>query len=91
MIVVDDGLASGFTMQVAARAVAARRPGKLIVAVPTAPADTVARIAERVDAVYCANIREGRPFAVAEAYRRWQDVAEDVAVELLERARGDGR
>jgi predicted phosphoribosyltransferase len=54
-----------------------------VVAVPTAPDDTVARIAERAQAVYCANIREGRPFAVTDAYQHWSNVSEDTAAEIL--------
>jgi predicted phosphoribosyltransferase len=82
LILVDDGLASGFTMLAA---IDALRSQQLVVAVPTAPQDTVARMAERVEAVYCVNIREGRPFAVADAYQHWTDVAEETVVELLHR------
>lgn len=83
VILIDDGLASGFTMLVAVEAVEAAGGGTPVVAVPTAPADTVARLAERSTAVYCANIREGRPFAVADAYEHWSDVTEESAVEIL--------
>jgi predicted phosphoribosyltransferase len=87
VIVIDDGLASGYTMMVALRALQSFEPGQLIVAVPTAPADTVDRVAERVDAVYCANIRSRRPYAVADAYELWRDVPEATAVELFRRHR----
>jgi predicted phosphoribosyltransferase len=82
-ILIDDGLASGFTMLVAMAAIEAAEGGPPVVAVPTAPADTVARIAERAQAVYCPNIREGRPFAVADAYQHWSDVSEETAVEIM--------
>ena len=88
VILVDDGLASGFTMLVAVEAVAAAGADRVVVAVPTGPADTVARIAKRVEAVFCANVREGRPFAVADAYERWSDVDEDEAAGLLAAATG---
>jgi predicted phosphoribosyltransferase len=80
LILVDDGLASGFTMLAAIDALG---PERLVVAVPTAPEDTALRIAERVAAVCCVNLREGRPFAVADAYEYWSDVAEETAAELL--------
>ena len=83
MIAVDDGLASGFTMMVAVEALKGMGADRVMVAVPTAPDDTVAKLAERVDAVYCANIREERPYAVADAYRKWYDVSEDEAVAIL--------
>ncbi len=83
LILIDDGLASGFTMLVAVAAVEAAGGAPPVVAVPTAPDDTVARLAERAQAVYCANIREGRPFAVADAYQSWSDVTEETAMEIL--------
>jgi predicted phosphoribosyltransferase len=84
VIAVDDGLASGFTMRVAVEALRGLGADRVVIAVPTAPDDTVDRLAERVDAIYCANIREGRPYAVADAYERWYDVGEDEAFTLLE-------
>jgi predicted phosphoribosyltransferase len=84
-ILIDDGLASGFTMLVAMAATEAAGGGPPVVAVPTAPDDTVARIAERAQALYCANIREGRPFAVADAYEHWSDVSEETAAEIVAR------
>ena len=82
-VIVDDGLASGFTMLVAIEALRGRGADRLVVAVPTAPDDTVLRISERVDAVYCANIRSAAPFAVADAYQRWTDVSEELALAHL--------
>jgi predicted phosphoribosyltransferase len=83
VIVVDDGLASGFTMRVALEALAKLSPEELVVAVPTAHQDSIARIADDCDRVVCANIRGGRQFAVARAYREWHDVSEDELVQLL--------
>jgi putative phosphoribosyl transferase len=85
VVLIDDGLASGFTMLVAVAALEAAGAHRPVVAVPTAPDDTVARLAERTAAVFCANVREGRPFAVADAYAHWSDVTEDTAVAILAR------
>jgi putative phosphoribosyl transferase len=82
-ILVDDGLASGFTLLVAAAAVRRLGSREIIVAVPTGSADRVLQVAREVDALYCANIREGWGFSVAEAYRRWMDVEEEEAVRLF--------
>lgn len=83
VILVDDGLASGFTMRAAMAAL--RRVGvkELIVAVPTGHEDAVRGMAQQVDVVCCPNIRSGRSFAVAAAYRHWYDVSEAEAERIL--------
>ncbi len=82
-ILVDDGLASGFTMRCALEALAGRRVSRSIVAVPTAHDEALDRVADLADAVYCANVRSAMPFAVADAYARWYDVSEEEAARLL--------
>jgi len=73
-ILVDDGLASGFTMLAAIRSVRASAPARIIVAVPTASASSAERVAAEVDQLVCLNIRSSQRFAVAEAYERWYDL-----------------
>jgi predicted phosphoribosyltransferase len=79
-ILVDDGLASGFTLLVAVEAVRRLGSREIIIAVPTGSADRVRKVAREVDVLYCANIREGWGFAVAEAYGRWVDLEEKEAL-----------
>jgi putative phosphoribosyl transferase len=83
-ILVDDGLASGFTMRVAVAALRTAGAGRIVVAVPTAHRHSAEMIAREVEALYCANIRGGFSYAVASAYRHWSDVAEEDVVKLLE-------
>ncbi len=90
-ILVDDGLASGITMEVAIAALRHARAAKVIVAVPTGHADAVRRMARLADEVVCANVRSRLPYAVADAYVRWQDVPEVVADELLRPFRAHDR
>jgi predicted phosphoribosyltransferase len=81
-IVVDDGLASGFTMVVAVEALECAGAREIVVAIPTGHLDSVRRLAPKVKTLYCANVRGGRQFAVASAYERWNDVSElDAAVQ----------
>ena len=82
-ILVDDGLASGFTMLAAIAALRQAGAGRTVVAVPTAHLDAARLVAERVDLLCCANLRSGFSFAVAAAYRHWNDVAEAEAERLL--------
>jgi predicted phosphoribosyltransferase len=83
VILVDDGLASGFTMMVAAQALYQSGSEKIVVAVPTGHLDAVQQLAEKVAAVCCANIRSGRSFAVADAYVHWRDVTEEEVLGIL--------
>ena len=53
VIVVDDGLATGATMISALHALRAKRPAKLICAVPVAPPDTLEKIRGYADEVVC--------------------------------------
>jgi len=86
-VLVDDGLASGITMALAAEAVRGAGAGCIIVAVPTGHESAVTRLAAAVDEVYCANVRSGRSFAVADAYENWSDLDDAMALEILDRAR----
>jgi putative phosphoribosyl transferase len=83
VIVVDDGIAAGSTMRTAIAAVRQQGPRELVVAVPTGHERALSAIAERVDCVYCANIRSGLMFAVADAYEQWRDVSEDEVARIL--------
>ena len=86
VILVDDGLASGFTMLVAARCVRKREPKEVVVAVPTASQSAIELISPECDLLICLNIRTSLFFAVADAYQVWYDVEDDEVVDLLKRA-----
>lgn len=86
VVLVDDGLASGFTMKAAVYLVNKRRAGHTIVAVPTAPKRTIDDLAAACDEIYCPNVREGYSFAVADAYRNWHDLDEGEVVAMLDRS-----
>jgi predicted phosphoribosyltransferase len=90
-ILVDDGLASGATMACAIEAVRRLGPARLVAAAPTAHRDAARRASALADEVVCPNLRAALPFAVADAYERWQDVPEVVADELLRPHRERGR
>jgi len=54
VILVDDGLATGATMQAAISGVRAHEPRSIVVAVPTAAPETCRAMEERVDRIVCA-------------------------------------
>jgi predicted phosphoribosyltransferase len=82
-IVVDDGLASGYTMRAAVRFLKGKGAGEIIVAVPTGSARTVQDLLPQVDTLICLNVRDGWSFAVADAYENWYDLDEAEVLEIL--------
>jgi putative phosphoribosyl transferase len=56
VILVDDGLASGYTMRAAIAYLRKRKPGSITIAVPTGAADTVKMLLREVDTICCLNI-----------------------------------
>ena len=83
VIVVDDGLASGYTMLAAVRSLKKMRPKRVIVAVPTGSRRTIDLVLDEVDLLVCLNVRSRFPFAVADAYRNWYDLGDDEVLSLL--------
>jgi putative phosphoribosyl transferase len=84
VVLVDDGLASGYTMLAAIESVRQLEPQKIIVAVPTASSSAVSKVQEVVDALICPHIGRGYVFAVADAYQNWYDVPDREVIEMLE-------
>jgi len=82
-ILVDDGLASGYTMMASINFVKKREPNRIVVALPTAPESSIQLISAQVDEILCLNIRRGFFFAVADAYQYWHDLSEGEAMEFL--------
>lgn len=82
-ILVDDGVASGFTIRVGVEAALNAGAGEVVVATPTGHLAALKKIAEQVERIYCANVRSGYPFAVAAAYKNWRDVAEEEIYDML--------
>ena len=83
VFLVDDGLASGFTLLTAAEAVRKAGSGPLHIAVPTGHLSSIQRVSPQVDTVYCANIRSGPIFAVASAYKRWYDIDDHELFQMI--------
>jgi len=84
VILVDDGLASGFTMLAAAKSVRKKSPQRTIVAVPTASSRALELLSNAVNEIVCLNIRSGPIFAVADAYENWYDLTDEEVIEILE-------
>lgn len=80
-IVVDDGIATGATIRAALKGLRGRRPGRIVLAVPVAPADTVATLRPLVDDLICLETPE--PFLAVGAHYRHFDQVPDAAVAAM--------
>lgn len=82
VILVDDGLATGATMRAAVRALRDKGPDRLIVAVPTAAAQTCDEFRAEVDEIVCAMTPD--PFeAVGLWYEDFSQTSDEEVKELL--------
>lgn len=82
VIVVDDGVATGMTMQAALRQQARRGPARLIAAVPVASREALAMLEREVDGVVClASPRNFR--SVGAFYRSFVQVTDEEVAALL--------
>ena len=86
VLVVDDGLATGSTMQAAVLAIRQQHPLHLAVAVPVGALDSCAALRQQADDVICAETPE--PFrAVGLWYLDFPQATDDEVCALLEEAR----
>jgi predicted phosphoribosyltransferase len=83
IFILDDGLASGYTMLAAIKMIKKYSPKQVFIAVPTAPSRTIKLIEKKVDDIFCPNVREVLWFAVADSYKNWYDVSESEVIEIL--------
>jgi putative phosphoribosyl transferase len=85
VVLVDDGLATGSTMRAAVQAIRARRPSRIVVAVPVGAPDTCREFADVADEIICA--RTPDPFsAVGLWYRDFTPTTDEQVRELLKAA-----
>ena len=85
VLLVDDGLATGASMQAAVSALKEFDPEKIVVAVPTAPRDTCQEFESLVDEVVC--LRTPSPFwGVGGSYQNFSQTSNEEVRELLEKS-----
>lgn len=82
-ILVDDGLATGFTALAAIKALRRRKPEELVVAVPVAPQDTYDLVKSQVDDLICLDIPRAF-YAVGQFYRNFTQVSDEQVTAILE-------
>ncbi|EPC04623.1 hypothetical protein L861_04700 [Litchfieldella anticariensis FP35 = DSM 16096] len=82
VIVVDDGLATGATMQAAVKALRAQSPERIVVAVPVSPPDTAEDMEQLADEVVCL-MRPPGFGAVGQWYQRFDQTSDEEVQALL--------
>jgi len=82
VIVTDDGVATGATLQAALWAARQEKPKKLIAALPVGPPETITRLAEDADEMVC--LRAPYSFgAVGQFYIRFEQVEDEQVARIL--------
>src|SRR5207237_1110292 len=88
VIVIDDGLATGSTMEAAVQALEQHHPARIVVAAPVGAPETCARLS-RIATVVCAATPQ--PFnAVGLWYERFDQTTDDEVIDLLRRSSSEG-
>lgn len=82
-IIVDDGLASGFTMLAAVESVRRRQPKQIVVAVPAASAMAVKQLEKTVDRVVTVVTAFVPKFYVSDFYRYWHVLSDEEGLKCL--------
>jgi putative phosphoribosyl transferase len=85
VILVDDGVATGATMRAGIEALRRLKPAKIVVAVPVAPPDTVARLRSVADDVVCLATPEVF-WAIGQWYVEFSQLTDESVSERLEQA-----
>lgn len=82
VILVDDGIATGATMEAAVRALQAMRARSIVIAVPVGPPDTVERLGRLADRIVCLQ-QPGDFTAVGRWYEEFPQIGDAEVIALL--------
>lgn len=82
VIVADDGIATGFTLQTSLEHIKSKKPAKIIVAVPVAPSDSILKIKKIANEVVCLEIPDDF-FAIGQFYDHFDQVSDEEVIKLL--------
>jgi putative phosphoribosyl transferase len=82
VVVVDDGVATGTTVRAALKALRRRQPGRIVLAVPVAPRETVIELQREADEVVC--LAQPEPFhAIGLHYADFHQVPDEEVLAAL--------
>lgn len=81
-ILVDDGLATGFTARAAIAELRTSRPSKIILAVPVAPKQTIQNFKREVDEIVCVHTPD-LFFAISQFYYSFEQITDQEVITIL--------
>ncbi len=83
VVLVDDGVATGYTMRAAIQSVRRQSPSSIWVAVPVGPPESIEELSREADRVVC--LRMPEPFfAIGQFYERFEQVEDEELLQILE-------
>src|ERR1035437_771522 len=86
-IVVDDGIATGLTLEAAIRQLKKEHPAKIVIAVSVTPDDVAAEIEAEVDELVCLHRERSFFGAVGSYYQRFEQTEDQDVIDILEELR----
>ncbi len=84
VILVDDGIATGLTMQCAVGYVKSKKPSEIIVATPVAPVGIVKKLEAEVDTVVVVEMPE-ELYAVGNLYESFEQLSDDDIIRVVKK------
>ena len=85
VIVTDDGVATGATLEAALWSARAEKPRELIAAIPVGPEDTLRRLGKQTDGLVCLRLPETF-YALSQFYLRFEQVDDRQVLDILQGA-----
>jgi predicted phosphoribosyltransferase len=88
-ILIDDGIATGFTTEIAGKYVINRGASKVILAIPVGPVGSLSDLKNMYDEVICLNPVDSYTFAVGAYYKDFHQNTDEELFEYIKRAKKD--
>lgn len=87
VVLVDDGVATGYTTMAAARTLREKNPAKVVLAVPVAPAESLDRLKREVDELVVLDTPDPF-FSVGSWYEEFEQTTDEEVIRLLKGSEG---
>ncbi len=83
VLLIDDGMATGMTMQAAVDGLQGEKPGRISIGIPVAPHEVLKEFQRKVDRIECLEV-PGLFLAVGQAFRRFEQVSDEQVISILQ-------